>query len=107
MEYYRDTEDSRQVRTEVMKDNLDILVVRDTVKSTKISVEAWRHSILSLRNNTEQRTIQKFLQALIGQQEVTCFIVLGTSCMDSPCDPEQSILVLHSCLLHPTSETSF
>ena len=33
VEYYRDTEDSRQVRTEVMRD-LDILVVRemDTVK---------------------------------------------------------------------------
>lgn len=29
VEYYRDTEDSRQVRTEVMKDNLDILVVRE------------------------------------------------------------------------------
>ena len=27
------------------------------------------------------------------------YSVIGTSCMDSPCDPEQSSLVLHSSLL--------
>ena len=35
------------------------------------------------------------------------YSVIGTSCMDSPCDPEQSFLVLHSGLLHYTRETSF